>query len=131
VRIGGLTLPKSDARTRDPRPNRCLRDRRLPARIHEKGVWTSYTPYAVGGIVGALLTGVFAAPSLGGFGNVESVALQLWIQFKCVAFTLVYSTLVTWLLLKLVDRIVGLRVDAEAETEGLDLALHYERGYII
>ena len=87
--------------------------------------------HAVGGIVGALLTGVFAAPALGGFGNVESVALQLWIQFKGVAFTLVYSTVVTWLLLKLVDRIVGLRVDAEAETEGLDLALHNERGYII
>jgi ammonium transporter, Amt family len=87
--------------------------------------------HAVGGIVGALLTGVFAAPSMGGFGAVTDIALQLWIQFKGVAFTIVYTTIATWVILKLVDLTLGLRVDADAETEGLDLALHNERGYII
>ena len=87
--------------------------------------------HAIGGIVGALLTGVFAAPAMGGFGTVTDIGLQLWIQFKGVAFTVVYTSIVTWLILKLVDVTIGLRVDADAETEGLDLALHNERGYII
>ncbi|MCW3149476.1 ammonium transporter [Stutzerimonas stutzeri] len=85
--------------------------------------------HGVGGIVGALLTGVFAAPALGGFGEVENIALQLWIQFKGVLFTVVYTAVVTYLILKVIDLVMGLRVNEEQETVGLDLSLHNERGY--
>ncbi|NKQ12406.1 ammonium transporter [Pseudomonas sp. SST3] len=85
--------------------------------------------HGVGGIVGALLTGVFAAPALGGFGEVENIALQLWIQFKGVLFTVVYTAIVTFLILKVIDVVMGLRVSEEEETIGLDLSLHNERGY--
>ena len=85
--------------------------------------------HGVGGIVGALLTGVFAAPALGGFGEVENIALQLWIQFKGVLFTVVYTAIVTVVILKVIDVVMGLRVTEEEETIGLDLSLHNERGY--
>lgn len=85
--------------------------------------------HGVGGIVGALLTGVFAAPALGGFGEVDSIALQLWIQFKGVLFTVVYTGIVTFVILKVIDAVMGLRVSEEEETIGLDLSLHNERGY--
>ena len=85
--------------------------------------------HAVGGIVGALLTGVFAAPALGGFGTVTDIAAQVWIQAKGVGFTIAYTTVVTFVLLKLVGLVLPLRVDEEQEAEGLDLALHNERGY--
>ncbi|MBP8926690.1 MAG: ammonium transporter [Pseudomonadales bacterium] len=85
--------------------------------------------HGVGGIVGAILTGVFAAPALGGFGEVDNIALQVWIQTKGVLFTLVYSGVLSYLLLKLVDLMIGLRVTEEDETMGLDIALHDERGY--
>ncbi|RYJ62680.1 ammonium transporter [Pseudomonas songnenensis] len=85
--------------------------------------------HGVGGIVGALLTGIFAAPMLGGFGEVENIGLQLWIQFKGVLFTVVYTGIVTYLILKAIDLVLGLRVNEEQETIGLDLSLHNERGY--
>jgi len=85
--------------------------------------------HGVGGIVGALLTGIFAAPMLGGFGEVENIGLQLWIQFKGVLFTVVYTGIVTYLILKAIDLVMGLRVNEEQETIGLDLSLHNERGY--
>ncbi len=85
--------------------------------------------HGIGGIVGALLTGIFAAPMLGGFGEVENIGLQLWIQFKGVLFTVVYTGIVTYLILKAIDLVMGLRVNEEQETIGLDLGLHNERGY--
>jgi Amt family ammonium transporter len=85
--------------------------------------------HGVGGIVGALLTGIFAAPMLGGFGEVENIGLQLWIQFKGVLFTVVYTGIVAYLILKAIDLVMGLRVNEEQETIGLDLSLHNERGY--
>ena len=85
--------------------------------------------HGIGGIVGALLTGVFAAPALGGFGTVEDIGAQLFIQFKGVAFTVVYTAIVTYVILKVIDMVMGLRVSDEEETVGLDLALHNERGY--
>ncbi|HCL3997380.1 ammonium transporter [Pseudomonas aeruginosa] len=85
--------------------------------------------HAVGGIVGALLTGIFAAPSLGGFGSVEDIGAQFFVQFKGVAFTVVYTAVVTFVILKVLDLIMGLRVTEEEEAVGLDLALHNERGY--
>jgi Amt family ammonium transporter len=89
--------------------------------------------HAVGGIVGALLTGVFAAASLGGAGLVEGMTIggQLWIQTKGVLVTLVYTTVASYIILKLVDATIGLRVTEEQETEGLDLSQHDERGYIL
>ncbi len=85
--------------------------------------------HAVGGIVGAILTGAFAAPSLGGFGTVEDIPAQLWVQFEGVAFTVIYTAVVTFVILKVLDMVMGLRVSEEEETIGLDLALHNERGY--
>jgi Amt family ammonium transporter len=85
--------------------------------------------HAVAGIVGALLTGPFAAAALGGFGAVEHPWLQLWIQAKGVGFTVLWSGALTWLVLKLIDWTIGLRVDEEQEQIGLDLALHEERAY--
>jgi Amt family ammonium transporter len=89
--------------------------------------------HGVAGIVGALLTGVFADTSLGGSGLEEGVTIgaQVWIQLISVVATLVYGGIVSLILLKVVDLTVGLRVTEEQETEGIDLALHDERGYVI
>ena len=87
--------------------------------------------HAVGGIVGAILTGLCADVALGGKGLAEgmTIASQLWAQFKGAAFTLVYSGVLSFVILKIVDVLIGLRVTEEQETEGLDIALHDERGY--
>jgi Amt family ammonium transporter len=86
--------------------------------------------HAVGGIVGAVLTGVCAG-ALGGVGLAEGVTIpaQVWTQVKSVLFTIVFSGVLTFVILKIVDAIVGLRVTPEQETEGLDLVLHDERAY--
>ena len=85
--------------------------------------------HGIGGIVGAILTGVFAAPALGGFGTVTDIGAQVWIQFKGVAFTVIYTAIVTFIILKVLDAVMGLRVAEEEEAVGLDLAQHNERGY--
>jgi Amt family ammonium transporter len=85
--------------------------------------------HGVGGIVGAILPGAFAAPALGGFGEVESIGLQLWIQIESVLFTIVYTGVITYIILKVLDLTMGLRVSEETESVGLDLAEHNERGY--
>ena len=89
--------------------------------------------HAVGGIVGALLTGVFVAASLGGVGFNEGVTMggQLYIQAVAVLATIVYDAVVSFVLLKIIDAVVGLRVNADEETEGLDVVLHDERAYDI
>ncbi|GAB4349056.1 MAG: ammonium transporter [Immundisolibacter sp.] len=85
--------------------------------------------HGIGGIIGAVLTGVFAASSLGGSQEDFNMAAQLWIQVKGVLVTVVFSGVVSYVILKVLDRVIGLRVTPEQETEGLDLALHDERGY--
>ncbi len=85
--------------------------------------------HAVGGIVGAILTGVFAAPALGGFGTVTDIGAQVWVQVKGVGFTIAYTAVATLVILKAIQWTIGLRVSEEAESEGLDIALHNERGY--
>ncbi|ANC84141.1 ammonium transporter [Pseudomonas alloputida] len=85
--------------------------------------------HGVGGIIGAILTGVFAAPALGGFGTVTDIGMQVWIQAKGVIFTVVYTAIVTYVILKVLDVVMGLRVNEEEESVGLDLAQHNERGY--
>ena len=95
--------------------------------------------HGVGGIVGALLTGVFAAPSLGGTGVYDYVANavnpdfsiggQVWIQLQAVITTIVWSGVVSVIAYKLVDIVVGLRVTEEEEREGLDISSHGETAY--
>ncbi|WP_137157249.1 ammonium transporter [Rhizobium sp. FKL33] len=94
--------------------------------------------HCVGGILGALLTGIVVDPALGGAGIVDYVAnssvypglsTQVWSQFKGVIVTLLWSGIVSAILFKIVDLIVGLRVPVEAEREGLDLASHGEAAY--
>ncbi|MFJ5186516.1 ammonium transporter [Pseudomonas fulva] len=85
--------------------------------------------HGIGGIVGAILTGVFAAPALGGFGAVTDIGMQVWVQAKGVIFTVAYTAIVTYFILKVLDLVMGLRVNEEEESVGLDLAQHNERGY--
>jgi Amt family ammonium transporter len=95
--------------------------------------------HGVGGIVGALLTGVFAAPALGGTGIYDYVANavaadysivgQVWIQAKAVLTTVVWSGVVSFIAYKLVDMVIGLRVPEDAEREGLDISSHGETAY--
>ncbi len=85
--------------------------------------------HAVGGIVGALLTGVFAVTSLGGVKSDITIGGQLWIQCIGVGATVVYCAIATFIILKVIDLVVGLRVSDEQEAEGLDLSQHDERGY--
>jgi ammonium transporter, Amt family len=87
--------------------------------------------HAIGGIVGAILTGVFAFPALGGVWDPGETTMgaQVWTQIKGVAVTVVFTGIASLVLLKVVDLLVGLRVSPEDETLGLDLALHDERGY--
>jgi ammonium transporter, Amt family len=95
--------------------------------------------HGVGGILGALLTGVFAAPSLGGTGVWDYVANkvtpdysimgQVWIQAQAVFYTAVWSAIVAFIAFKLVDMVIGLRVTEEEEREGLDISSHGETAY--
>ncbi|MGD8588268.1 MAG: ammonium transporter [Chromatiales bacterium] len=87
--------------------------------------------HGIGGIIGALLTGVFASASLGGAGLEEGMTIgsQVALQAIGVVATMIYTAIVSLILLKLIDLIIGLRVTEEEETEGLDIALHDERGY--
>ncbi|MDI9334051.1 MAG: ammonium transporter [Cytophagales bacterium] len=95
--------------------------------------------HGVGGITGALLTGVFASPSLGGTGVWDyvanqvtpeySIASQVWIQAQGVLTTVVWSGVVSFIAYKLVDWVIGLRVTQEQEREGLDISSHGEAAY--
>jgi Amt family ammonium transporter len=85
--------------------------------------------HAIGGIVGALLTGVFSAAIFGGSGIDTSIASQIGIQAIGVIVTMVYTGVLTLVILKVLDGLIGLRVSEDEESEGLDLALHQERGY--
>ncbi|MGN6387994.1 MAG: ammonium transporter, partial [Burkholderiaceae bacterium] len=95
--------------------------------------------HGVGGILGALLTGVFAAPSLGGTGIYDYVANavspdysitgQVWIQFQAVVTTLIWSGVVSFVAYKAVDVLIGLRVPEEQERQGLDISSHGETAY--
>jgi Amt family ammonium transporter len=88
--------------------------------------------HGVGGIIGALLTGVFAAEVLGGAGfgdGISGIGGQLLAQATGIIATIVYTGIVSFILLKILDGVMGLRVDEDEEAEGLDVALHDERGY--
>jgi Amt family ammonium transporter len=86
--------------------------------------------HGIGGIVGALLTGVFAVEAIGGTpGLIEGNAGQVLTQAYGVIVTIVYCAIVTFIILKVIDVVMGLRVDEKVETVGLDISLHGERGY--
>ncbi|MDR3323122.1 MAG: ammonium transporter [Zoogloeaceae bacterium] len=85
--------------------------------------------HGVGGIVGAILTGVFCIPELGGYAKDAHLVPQVLAQFKGVAFTLVYSFSISWLLLQLLQKTIGLRVDPETESTGLDQSEYSEKAY--
>ena len=95
--------------------------------------------HGVGGVLGALLTGVFAAPSLGGAGVFDyvtnkvnpdySISGQVWIQFQAVLTTVIWSGVVAFVAFKIVQMLIGLRVSEEEEREGLDISSHGETAY--
>nr|WP_246410224.1 ammonium transporter [Kaistia hirudinis] len=87
--------------------------------------------HGIGGIVGALGTGILVSSSFGGTGYAEGVTMgsQMWVQVKAVLFTIVWSGVGSAILYKIVDVIVGLRVRPEVESEGLDINEHGERAY--
>ncbi|KAB1444606.1 ammonium transporter, partial [Salmonella enterica subsp. enterica serovar Schwarzengrund] len=87
--------------------------------------------HGVCGIVGCILTGVFAASSLGGVGFVDGVTMghQVMVQLESIAITVVWSGVVAFVGYKLADILVGLRVPEEQEREGLDVNSHGENAY--
>ena len=85
--------------------------------------------HGVGGLVGAMLTGIFAAPALGGYAGIGSIGRQIWVQFVGSAATIAYSAVGSFILLKIIDVVVGLRVSEEEEISGLDITQHDEKGY--
>ncbi len=87
--------------------------------------------HGVSGILGALLTGIFADESLGGIGIVtdQGIFHQFLIQLFGIAVTIVWSGLISYLLFKLLDRLIGIRVSQEHETGGLDINQHDQQGY--
>ena len=89
--------------------------------------------HGMGGIVGSILTGVFATRYISGEGGVEGALYgdwhQLWVQVVATAVSVVFSAAMTYILFKIVDKLVGLRVDARVEEEGLDIYEHGESAY--
>ena len=93
--------------------------------------------HGVGGILGTFLAGVFASTGLGvfsGYGfaeGINSMGGQIWVQIIGIGSVLVFTIVVTWIILKVVAAIMGLRVGEDEEVEGLDIVLHEEKGYDI
>jgi Amt family ammonium transporter len=89
----------------------------------------SFGVHGIGGFVGAILTGVFAVSSVGGEGHsgwIDGNFGQIWIQFEGTVATIVWTAVVSFIILKIVDLVIGLRVSKEVEVEGLDINLHGE-----
>ena len=91
--------------------------------------------HGVGGILGSFLVGIFCAGNLGAFSGYcfgadnTSILEQLGAQMTGIVATIIYTAIVTALILKVIDVVIGLRVDEEQESIGLDLSLHEEKGY--
>jgi len=85
--------------------------------------------HGVGGLIGTVLVGIFAAETFGGNQGALAIGRQLGLQSGAALIAIAYTLLVTWVLLKVVESLVGLRVDPSEESLGLDLALHDESGY--
>ena len=89
--------------------------------------------HGVGGMLGTLMAGIFVSAGLGGAGYADGMTMgsQVGVQLIGIVFTVVFTAVVTFIILKVVEAIVGLRVDEDTETEGLDITEHDERGYIL
>jgi Amt family ammonium transporter len=86
--------------------------------------------HGIGGITGAILTGLVAAEFLGGAGiNAGSVSAQIWAQIKSVVVTIIWSGVVSFVALKVIDILIGIRAKEEDEVTGLDQTHHGESGY--
>jgi len=104
----------------------------LKRKLHVDDTLDVSPVHGVGGVVGTILTGVFVSAPLGGVGYAAGMdmARQVGVQALGVVAVAGWCMALTWLLLKVIDATVGLRVTEDQEREGLDLALHGERGYI-
>jgi Amt family ammonium transporter len=88
--------------------------------------------HCVGGMIGATLTGFCAAKFMGGAGiSAASVGAQVWAQIKSIIVTLAWSGTVTFVTLKIIDATIGLRMEDNAEEQGLDISSHEETGYTL
>ena len=85
--------------------------------------------HGIGGMLGTLLTGIFASASFGGMGLDNSISSQIGIQFIGIVFTIIWCGLFTFIILRLVDNVLGLRISEEDEETGIDLSEHGEKGY--
>jgi Amt family ammonium transporter len=86
--------------------------------------------HGIGGMIGALLTGLCAANFMGGSGiKAASTGAQIWVQFKSVIVTILWSGIVSFVTLKLIDAVIGIRADEAHEVQGLDQSNHEETGY--
>ena len=105
----------------------------MKRKLHIDDSLDVFPVHGVGGMIGTTLTGVFAATALGGVGYAGGAAVtmgqQVLIQLVGVGVTLAWSGVLTFVILKVVDAVTGLRVNVEEETEGLDTAQHNETGY--
>jgi Amt family ammonium transporter len=91
-----------------------------------------FSVHGVGGVTGSLMTGIFAAGSLGGLGLAEGVSImdQVGVQALAIVVTAAWSALFSFLILKCLDKFIGLRVTSDEEVQGLDNVLHEETGYL-
>ena len=103
----------------------------MKQRLHIDDSLDVFPVHGIGGLLGTLLTGVFASNALGVFGGQEEIVIseQLLTQLVGAAATLAYTAVLTWIILKVVGLVVSNRVSEEEEQQGLDLVLHNERGY--
>ncbi len=103
----------------------------IKRRLHIDDSLDVFPVHGIGGIVGTTLTGVFAATALGGGGYAKGVTMlrQVMTQLTGVGATIIWCAVVTFVILRIVDAVIGLRVSTEHETEGLDTVLHNETGY--
>lgn len=104
----------------------------LKRRLHIDDSLDVSPVHGVGGVVGSLLTGIFVSAQFGGVGLAEGMTIsrQVGVQLIGVLATAAWCAFFTYVILKLLDATLGLRVSEDQETEGLDLAQHGERGYI-
>jgi len=99
---------------------------------HKMGIDDALDVFAlhgIGGMVGCMLTGIFCIPQLGGKVADISLLNQLAAQAGSIVLTVIYCGVLTWLIMKFVDKTIGLRVTPEQEERGLDVSDHNERAY--
>ena len=103
----------------------------LKAKLGYDDSLDAFGVHGIGGIIGALLTGICADAALGGAGLAEGVSMgqQVWAQLLSIIVTIIWSGVLSFIILKIVNAIVGLRVEGDDEMMGLDLSQHNERGY--